>query len=94
MLIEGQHRPMPFAGVRQWSNSVCLFGLKLLGAQKNCLIGGRCCEKLPVLACYIGPKSAHVFICFILNNFGPLSAHVFHWCWWWTDGRTDSQIDR
>ena len=23
------------AGVRQWSDFVCLFGLKLLGAQKN-----------------------------------------------------------
>ena len=27
--------PMRLAGVRQWSDFVCLFGLKLLGAQKN-----------------------------------------------------------
>ena len=31
-------------GVRQWSNFVCLFSLKRLGAQKNRLTGGRCCE--------------------------------------------------
>ena len=28
-------RPMRLAGVRQWSDFVCLFGLKLLGTQKN-----------------------------------------------------------
>ena len=45
-----------------------------------------------MLACYIRPKSAHVFSCFILNNYRPPSAHAFHWCWWWMDGRTDRQI--
>ena len=63
-----------------------LFGLKLLGAQKNRLI------TVNNFPCYIGPKSAHVLSCFILNNFGPPSAHAFHWWLWWMDGRTDRQI--
>ena len=75
---------MRLAGVRQWSDFVCLFGLKLLGAQKNRLTA--------VLACFIGPKSARVLSCFILNYFGPPSAHAFHWWLWWMDGRTDRQL--
>ena len=35
MLLPSHHRSMRLAGVRQWSDFVCLFGLKLLGAQKN-----------------------------------------------------------
>ena len=35
MLLPSHHRPMSLAGVRQWSDFVCLFGLKLFGAQKN-----------------------------------------------------------
>ena len=35
MLLPSHHRPMRLADVRQWSDFVCLFGLKLLGAQKN-----------------------------------------------------------
>ena len=35
MLLPSHHRPMRLAGVRQWSDFVCLFGLKMLGAQKN-----------------------------------------------------------
>ena len=61
-----------------------------LGAQKNRLIGRLCCEYLPVLACYIGPKSAHAFSCFILNNFKSPSAHAFTGA----GGGTDVQIDR
>ena len=41
MLLSGYHQPLCLAGVRRWSNFVCLFGLKLLGAQKNRLISGR-----------------------------------------------------
>ena len=38
-------------------------------------------------------KSAHVLSCFILNNFGPPSAHAFHWfCGGWTGGQTDRQL--
>ena len=92
MLLPSHHRPMRLADVRQWSDFVCLFGLKLLGAQKNRLTAVN--NLIPVLACYIGPKSAHVLSCFILNNFGPPSAHAFHWWLWWMDGRTDRQTDR
>ena len=35
MLLPRHHRPMRLAGVRLWSDFVCLFGLELLGAQKN-----------------------------------------------------------
>ena len=35
MLFPSHNRPMRLADVRQWSDFVCLFGLKLLGAQKN-----------------------------------------------------------
>ena len=35
MLLPSHHRSMRLAGVRQWSDFVCLFGLQLLGAQKN-----------------------------------------------------------
>ena len=30
----------------------------------------------------------------ILNQFGPPSAHAFHWWLWWMDGWTDRQTDR
>ena len=35
MLLPSHHWSMRLAGVRQWSDFVCLFGLQLLGAQKN-----------------------------------------------------------
>ena len=35
MLLPSHHRSMRLAGVRQLSDFVCFFGLKLLGAQKN-----------------------------------------------------------
>ena len=35
MLLPSHHRSMRLAGVRQWSDFVCLFGLQLLDAQKK-----------------------------------------------------------
>ena len=35
MLLLSHHRSMRLAGVRQWFDFVCLFGLQLLSAQKN-----------------------------------------------------------
>ena len=51
MLLPSHHRSMRLAGVRQWSDFVCFFGLKLLGAQKNRLTAVN----------NLGPPSAHAF---------------------------------
>ena len=47
---------MRLAGVRQWSDFVCLFGLKLLGAQKNRLTAVNSSRASMLYRAKIGPR--------------------------------------
>ena len=61
MLLPSHHRPRRLAGVRQWSDFVCLFSLKLLGAQKNRITAVNTSRASMLYRAKIGPRFMLVY---------------------------------